>query len=339
MIKITEAFRNLIEQSKLDKTKEVYKLKPIYFQKPFLLIGLDLITMERRLYIDITEEEWSKEQLKSFPKWKGLSITVDFFEQIGPLENKKFLIIAQEAEKSEEILEKVLQSIVDHILINVEQPLFSVIYGVLDRWHNFFRYRNNKKLSLEEQMGIFGELYYINNYLVKYPDESPLIINYWKGPTRHRIDFVKNSTGIEIKTMSSKIRDEIRISNEKQLELSTVIRKIYLYVLEIEDTQTDGQTIQGLIDFIRVHLSEKAPSSLVRFNDLLLELYILDDIYNDIFFFVHKETAYQVNESFPKLTSKQLPIGVSNLSYSIDLSHCTDYIVETETIYYSSKEG
>lgn len=339
MINITGAFQKLIEQAEQEKTKEVYKLKTLYFQKPFIIIGIDLITLERRIYIDVTEEEWNEEQLKSFPKWKGLSVAKEFFEQIGPLKEKDFLIIAQEAEKSEEIFEKLLQSLVDHIFVNQNQDLFSVIYEVLDRWHNFFRYKNNKKLSLEEQMGVFGELFFIHNWLIKFPDEPPLIVNYWKGPTRHRIDFVKNSIGIEIKTLYPKIREEIRISSEKQLELSTVIQKIYLYVLKIEDTQSDGQTIQDLIDLIRTQLLDRAPSILVRFNDLLFDLYILDNIYNDIFFYVHHEEAYEVGDQFPKLTSVDLPVGVSNISYSIDLSHCIDHKIETEKVYYSSKEG
>lgn len=339
MINITGAFQSLIEQAEQENSKEVYKLKTLYFQKPFIIIGIDLITMERRIYIDVTEEEWTEEQIKSFPKWKGLSIMKEFFEQIGPLKEKNFFILAQEAEKSEEIFEKVLQSLVDHIFINENQDLFSTIYGVLDRWHNFFRYKNSKKLTLEEQMGVFGELFYIYNWLIKLPDEPPLIVNYWKGPTRHRIDFVKNNIGVEIKTLSPKIREEIRISSEKQLELSTVIQKIYLYILKIEATQSDGQTIQDLIDLIRTQLLDRAPSSLVRFNDLLMELYILDNIYKDVFFYVHQEEAYEVGKQFPRLTSIDIPVGVSNVSYAIDLSHCIDYKIETDKVYYSSKEG
>ncbi|QBP39711.1 PD-(D/E)XK motif protein [Paenisporosarcina antarctica] len=339
MINITEAFRNLIEHSEQENTKEVYKLKTLFFQQPFTIIGIDLITMERRLYIDITEENWDEEQLKSFPKWKGLSVKKEFFGKIGPLKEKDFLIIAQETEKSEEIFEKILQSLVDRIFEKEDRNLFSIIYEILDRWHNFFRYKNNKKLSTEEQMGVFGELYYIHNWLNKFPEEPPLIVNYWKGPTRHRIDFVKNNIGVEIKTMSPKLHEEIRISSEKQLELSTVIKKIYLYILKIEDTQSDGQTIQDLIDSIRIKLSDRAPSSLMRFNDLLMELYIVDGIYNDIFFYVHNEETYEVTNQFPRITSEDLPIGVSNVSYSIDLSHCKNFKIETEKAYYLSKEG
>ncbi|MFC7686254.1 PD-(D/E)XK motif protein [Ureibacillus sp. GCM10028918] len=337
MINITEAFRNLIEQAEKEKSNDIYKLKTISFSMPFILIGIDLITKERRIYIDITNEDWNEDQWQSFPKWKGVSITNEYFEKIGPLKEKHFLIIAQDELNSEEIFEKLLQSLVDHILFIEDQSLFTVIYGVLDRWHNFFRYRSNKRLSLEEQMGLFGELYYINNWLEKFADDPPLIIDSWKGPTRHRIDFVKNNIGIEIKTVSPKIQHGIRISNETQLELSNVIQKIYLYVLKIEDTQSDGLSIQDLINSIREKLIKRSQTSLVRFNDLLFELYILDDVYNDICFYIHNAETYEVKENFPKITSSELPVGVSNVSYIIDLSHCIDYKVETENVYFSKE--
>lgn len=338
MINITEAFQNLMEQAEKEKNEEVYKLKTINYSSPIMMIGIDFISKERRIYIDISEENWNADQMKSFPKWKGLSVSNDYFEQIGPLKDKTFLNIAQDEKGSEEIFEKVLQNLVDHIFINEEKPLFTIIYEVLDRWHNFFRFKTNKKLSLEEQMGVFGELYYLQKWLNKFSDEPPLIIDAWKGPTKHRIDFVKKSIGIEIKTASPKIHEGIRISNEQQLELTNVIKKIYLYVLTIEDTQSEGNTIQDLIDSIRIQLNERSQTSLVRFNDLLLSLYILDDVYNDINFYIHKEETFEVKDNFPRILSDNLPVGVSNVSYTIDLSHCLEYKVETEKVYYSGKE-
>ncbi|MCI4167256.1 PD-(D/E)XK motif protein [Bacillus spizizenii] len=340
MINLTEEFKKLLDLTDNEQNEQVYKLKTIHFKIPIMMIGIDLITRERRIYIDISNENWNDDQMKSLPKWRGVKVTKDTFDKIGPLINKRFLIIAQEEEDSEEIFEKLLQSLVDHILVSEGRSLFTVIYGVLDRWHNFFRFKTNKRLSLEEQMGLFGELYYINTWLNKFVDEPPLIIDAWKGPTKHRIDFVKKRIGIEIKTISQKIHDGIRISNETQLELNNVIRKIYLYVLKIEHTQSDdGKSIQNLIDDIRFQLNVRSKTGLVRFNDILLELYISDDMYNDVYFYIHNEETYEVTEKFPKIISDNLPIGVTNVSYKIDLSHCVEFKVETDKAYYSSKVG
>lgn len=333
MLNIAETFQNLMKQTENDSSKDMYKLQAVHFEHPFILIGIDLMVSERRIYIDCTKELWSEEQLSAFPKWRGLSINQEFFAQLGPLREKNFLVISQEIEESEEIFEKILQNLVDHILSGEDKPLFTTIYEVLDRWHNFFLRKKDFRLTPEEQRGVFGELYYIRKWLGTFPDEPPLIISYWKGPTKNRIDFVKNDFAVEIKTIVPKIREDVKIANEKQLELNPVINKLYLYVIEIEPNESDGKTIQQLMDEIRQILLIKAPSILVKFNDLLLDLGITDEIYNDTLYFVHKENAYKVTSDFPKITSDILPVGVSNVSYSIDLSHCINFQVSIDRVY------
>lgn len=337
MINIAERFKKLIEQAKMEQTDDVYKLESIYFQKPFILIGVDLLDFQRRIYIDVTDEGWDSEQLKSFPKWRGISINQEYFEQIGPLKEKTFLIISQSVEDSEEIFEKVLQNLVDHILMQEQLPLYTVVYEVLDRWHNFFKRKTDKHLTLEEEMGLFGELYYIKRWLITYAQEPPLIIRDWKGPLKNRIDFVNKSSGVEIKTISPKIRDEIRISSEKQLEVTPVINDLQLYVLKIEVSESIGQTLQILTEEIESILLERAPSLAVKFKDLLLEVGVTSDDYDSNYFYVHEELAYQVRDSFPRITSKSLPIGVANVSYTIDLSHCNAFKIPIDEIFNSNQ--
>lgn len=333
MINISERFKLLIDQPKNEESDDIYRLEPIYFQRPFILIGVDLLNLQRRIYVDITNENWDEEQLKSFPKWRGIDIGQEYFSQIGPLKEKNFLVISQIVEDGEEIFERVLQNLVDHILVEEESPLYTVIYEVLDRWHNFFKRKRDFKLNLEEEMGLFGELYYINKWLEKFPHEPPLIIKDWKGPLKNRIDFVGKHSGVEIKTVAPKIRDEIKISNEKQLELNPVTSKLFLYVLKIEVNDSIGKSLQNIIEVIEEQLIERAPSLAVKFKDLLLEVGVMSEEYNEHYFFVHEEIAYNANKEFPKLTSESLPLGITNVSYSIDLSHCNSFKVSLEEVF------
>ncbi|MGH0514093.1 PD-(D/E)XK motif protein [Bacillus cereus] len=334
MINISERFKLLIDQPKNEESDDIYRLEPIYFQRPFILIGVDLLNLQRRIYVDITNENWDEEQLKSFPKWRGIDIGQEYFSQIGPLKEKNFLVISQIVEDGEEIFERVLQNLVDHILIEEEEsPLYTVIYEVLDRWHNFFKRKWDAKLDLEEEMGLYGELYYVDKWLEKFPNEPPLIIKDWKGPLKNRIDFVGKNSGVEIKTVMPKIRDEVKISNEKQLELNPVTNKLFLYVLKVEVNDSVGQSLQNIIEVIQEKLIERAPSLAVKFKDLLLEVGVMSEEYNEHYFFVHEEIAYNASKEFPKLTSENLPLGITNVSYSIDLSHCNSFKVSLEEIF------
>ncbi|MER3126464.1 PD-(D/E)XK motif protein [Bacillus pumilus] len=333
MLNISNGFNALVERASREEIKDVYQLEPIYFQKPYLFLGLDLLNNQKRLYVDITNESWNDEQLKAFPKWRGIHVNQEYFAKIGPLKEKNFLVISQEVDKSDDIFENVLQNIVDHILVDEDLPLYTSLYEVLDRWHNFFKKQWEAKLTEEEEAGLFGELYYINKWLEYFPSSPPLIINDWKGPLRFRIDFVRKKSGIEIKTLFPKIRDEVKISSEKQLELNPVINELFLYVLKIEKNDTVGSTLENIAKSIEEHLIKKAPSLAVKFRETLLLNNIKVEEYNSNYFFIHEELAYEVRGKFPNIESKQLPKGVSRVSYSLDLSHCEEFIVDVEDVF------
>lgn len=334
MNNITDAFNELLIQIDPSQSEAIYKLKTVHFKKPCMMIGVDSLTKERRLYIDITQENWPKEKMKTFPKWRGLTVKEEFHQKIGPLKEKKMLVLYQEPDQSIEIFDNVMQSIYDNIIHNLEEDLFSTLYTVLDQWKNFFMRKRDGKLTIEEQMGLYGELYFFRAWLYKFPDAPPTIIDYWKGPLMNRIDYVAAKTGVEIKTICPKIREDIRISSERQLELTPIIKNLYLYVLRVEVSDTEGESLFDILTDIINILTTRAPSTIVSLDNLLLELRIIKEDYTENKFSVLEDLAYKVDGDFPKLTPNMLPKGVSYVSYSVDLSHCEEFKVDSQDVYY-----
>lgn len=334
MTKVTVAFNELLTQINPSESEAIYKLKTIHFKKPCIMIGVDSLTKERRLYIDITKENWPKDKMKTFPKWRGLTVKEESYKKIGPLKEKKMLVLYQEPDQSIEIFDNVMQSVYDNIIHNLEEDLFSTLYTVLDQWKNFFMRKRDGKLTIEEQMGLYGELYFFRAWLNKFPDAPPTIMDYWKGPLMNRIDYVAAKTGVEIKTICPKIREDIRISSERQLELTPIIKNLYLYVLRVEISDTVGEDLFNILTDIINILSTRAPSTIVSLENLLLELRIIKEDYTENKFSVLEDIAYKVNGDFPKLTPNMLPKGVSYVSYSVDLSHCEEFKVNSQDVYY-----
>ena len=89
--------------------------------------------------------------------------------------------------------------------------------------------------------------------------------------------------------LALRVYAKIKISNEKQLSLTDTVRNLYLYVCFIEIDQTEGATLQEIVDRIREILVERSQRLLLRFNDLLLEMGFKDGEYVDKLFFVHEE--------------------------------------------------
>ncbi|MEK5208592.1 PD-(D/E)XK motif protein [Psychrobacillus sp. FSL H8-0510] len=340
MININEAFNNLLESMESGDNHQLHQSQIISHNDPYILIGINVQTSEKQLFIDVTQETWRDKDVDAFPKWKGLSIEVKYFEQLGFFSKKRFLVISQKVESSEEIFEAVLQNLVENMETNEGTSLFNLIYRVLDRWNQFFTKDRKAKLNREQQIGLFGELSYIHEAINRYPLAASGIVDSWKGPMGNRVDFSLGSYGIEVKTISLKLRSqEVHISNEKQLELNELIKTIYLYVIEIEENDVNGSTLNDIIEEIRQVLCELDSASLANFNNKLIELGIVETIYDDKYFVKTDEAVYSVKENFPCITSNMLPAGVTNVSYTLNLSLCKPFKVSSTELYSVNKEG
>ncbi|WP_156337198.1 PD-(D/E)XK motif protein, partial [Paenibacillus dakarensis] len=161
----------------------------------------------------------------------------------------------------------------------------------------------------------------------------PLIIEQWEGPTSGRIDFKHSKRGIEIKTAINKLTKTIKISSENQLRLTNAVSSIYLYVCFVEPSKTHGISLQCLVDRIRKIIASRSDRMLLKFNDLLEDLRFKEDDYTDNFFFVDKVEVYEAGEKFPRILQENLPKGISHVSYSIDLTHCTEFEREVDKVF------
>lgn len=334
-INLKKSFLQLLADQK-DQQTESIKLDLINAVEPIILIGYNTAESHRLLYIDITNEQWTSEQIISFPQWNGVKLFQKPVKQLGKWKNKNFLVIEETDKENEEIFNLFAQSLIDNLLYQQYLSLYQQIYTVLENWHQFFKVPFVKRLTIEEQMGLFGELTYINKWLDYHPAEMPIIIQQWKGPLRNRVDFVVAQKGIEIKTLDSgKLKEEIHIANEKQLELTEALKKIYVYVTKISFADNSGVNILTLIDDIEEKLVKQAPPLAVRFKELLMEIEVgLANINYEVQdFIIEEDVVYQVNKSFPTITSQDLRSGISNVSYKVDLSHCKQNIVDTKEAF------
>ncbi|MBY0155552.1 PD-(D/E)XK motif protein [Cytobacillus firmus] len=333
MLNLKIEFEQMIQELKSQDDSEVYKLNVLTYESPVMFAGIDPANHHRQLYIDLGTEAWDDNQEKALPKWRGMSVKVEYFEKLFLLKQHYFLVIRQEDEQSSEIFDVVLQNLAEHLVAEKEESLFSTVYKVLDRWRTFFQRGGFKRLSEEQQRGLFGELWFINEWLDKHPGQPPLIIEQWEGPTKGRIDFKGTRCGLEIKTVIDKLSKTIKISNENQLKLSEAVSSIYLYVCFLEQSRTHGMSLQELAGQVRAKLAERSERIALIYSDLMTDLGFREEEYGDTLFFVEKTEVYEAGEDFPRLLKEHLPKGISHVSYNIDLTHCSEYEKDSETIY------
>lgn len=224
-----------------------------------------------------------------------------------------------------------IQNILDDIAESVtENEAITKTLNVISKWKKLFDKFNFNGLSVEQQKGLIGELLFIN-YLLDNQKSGTSILNAWTGPDFEDKDFVFGATGIEIKLTSSKY-PKLKITNEGQLDVQN-LNELFLILYTVEEVKENGFTLNSLIDQAQQKLAKNI-DELKFFSERLVLLGYFDvdkEHYNKMYSLKGKH-SYLVSEYFPKIIKGQLPLGVHNTSYFIELSAVESFSMNVDEI-------
>jgi hypothetical protein len=183
----------------------------------------------------------------------------------------------------------------------------------------FFSLPKIHDLTIEQQMALNEE----------YPIEA--ILESWTGPDFNDKDFRFGSYCVEVKLTSSKV-PKIKISSERQLDIEN-LTKLYLVLYVVEEVNDKGFSLNSLIEQIRMHLNNNH-NALKFFNERLCLIGYFDEDFENYNkqYALRKRNCYEVNLNFPRLVSTDLPVGLYETKYSIELSAIEPFILSNETI-------
>jgi hypothetical protein len=203
----------------------------------------------------------------------------------------------------------------------------SIVDGLvirLKRWQAFLNRHLPEGLGEEAQRGLFGELWFLRKHLLQLLLAEQAVAA-WKGPTRAVHDFQLPGTSIEVKTTVSRQHTKLCITGERQLD-DAKLENLFLFHLAIEQREL-GKSLPELVADIRERLADCCARE--KFEDLLLESGYLDGHANNYSQpYIFRESHYfRVIDGFPRLTDKQLPLGVGDLSYTITLGQCMNFLI------------
>jgi len=262
-------------------------------------------------------------EFKSF-KFKGLRIEIFDFNNTKEL--NIYLLDNQLKDIFSLFIENILQDILNCVTEN--EALIRTSNVVL-KWKKLFDTINFQGLTLERQKGLIGELLVFNSFI----DEDFSIDNLlesWTGPDFEDKDFVFNTKGLEVKFTSSKT-PKIKISSERQLDTQN-LSELYLILYVAEEVKDSGFSLNSLIEQIRSKILNHH-KALKFFNERLLLIgYFEDDVENYNRQYALKNSyKYLISDNFPRIISSDLALGVFNTSYSIELSACESFLINTKS--------
>jgi hypothetical protein len=305
-------------------TDEIIIKTQLEHVKPFKCFAATNHITGNHLYIFETSKNAKFPEFKNF-KFKGLFIEIFEFEDARELHI--YLLDNQ----LKDIFSLFIENIVEEISKSVtENEALVATSNVVLKWKKLFDKINFQGLTIERQKGLIGELLLFNSLLdEEYSIDS--LLESWTGPDFTDKDFRFGSFGIEVKLTSSKV-PKVKISSERQLDNEN-LTKLYLVLYVVEEVKDKGFSLNSIIEQIRTKISNNQ-NALKFFNERLLLVGYVDEDFENYKrqYAFRKRNFYEVINDFPRLVASDLPTGLFDTKYNIELSAIEQFSVSNESI-------
>lgn len=283
--------------------------------------GMTFISTNRAnnkaLYIEV--DNYVVDKIKP-PQIKGLSFEFVFVPAIDS--SKTYLKIAL---VNTNVMEEAFEAFTVSVFNNIQETTNSldavdVIFQLVYDYEQFFGSKKEKKLSKQEEQGLYGELLFLESVLIK---KGETYLHIWTGPQKNKHDFISvNNVGVEIKTTSSQTQKNILVSNENQLKYEDR-KKLFLqlYILEVNP---NGENITDIYHRVSNMFSTNKLKRL--FTEKLLEFGIDPNVYMARYTFLEiSNVCYEVNSSFPRISKNQIDPSIFDVKYRVNVDHIPVY--------------
>ncbi len=292
-------------------------LQNIYVPYGSCKFGMTFISTNRlkskALYIEV--EDYVVDKIK-LPQIKGLSFE---FISVPAIDSSKIYlkISLVNTNVMEEAFEAFTVSVFNNIQdISNSLEAVDIICQLVYDYEEFFGLEKEKRLTKQEEQGLFGELLFLESVLDKKGEDY---LSIWTGPQKNKHDFITpRNIGVEIKTTGSQAQKNIFISNENQLKFEDREKLfLVLYVLEVNP---NGENIIDVYKRIFNKLQTNKAKRLL--NEKLLEFGLDTSSYSARYsFVVISKTCYQVNRSFPRISKDQIDQSIFDVKYRVNVDH------------------
>lgn len=193
-------------------------------------------------------------------------------------------------------------------------------------WLALFR-KTRTPLSPEKAKGLFGELYFLKNVMLKKYDIDKTI-NSWSGPDYLVKDFAVDDYWYEIKTTSCSAAI-VKISSLQQLSSDIEGKLVVIKVEEMADAfKGKDSSINELIQFIISEIQLNDTKDM--FLDKLANIgYDFSDELGNKKYNIASVEYYLVDDKFPALRESDIKSdAINNVGYELILKLLIDYLVK-----------
>ena len=205
-----------------------------------------------------------------------------------------------------------------------------LVQSVLTKWRRFWSGVAQSLLSREQQLGLFGELWFLSRWLLP-SIGAERAVAMWRGPVGARNDFEHPGWAIEVKT-SGKLDGSHQIHGLEQL-LAPAGTELLLFSLLVRDESSGVETLPQVVREVRGALGGDHVI-LSQFEGMLAASGFDDSHqaeYDKVKLRIRGQGLYRLDEGFPRLIPSSvpsgLPPGVSNVTYELRLDAAGQWLI------------
>lgn len=281
----------------------------------------------QHLYIMAVANNLTIPELKNY-RFKG----VEIYTLQSETENKIELYIYLLDNDLKDIFSLFIQNILEDIEKDItESEAIKTTLNVVSKLKKLFDKINFNGLSIKQQKGLIGELLFLK-YLLNNEKTSANAVNAWTGAEQEfqSKDFTLGSVGIEIKFTSSK-QPRIKVSSERQLDTEN-LSDLFLVLYSTESVKDNGFSLNSLVAETRRLFATDEEQSIFNAKLQLNGYFDEDSEHYGKMYSLKKIFGFTITSDFPKIVKNQLPLGIYDTSYSIEISAVESFIIEPENI-------
>lgn len=261
-------------------------------------------------------------------------ITIEFRQDEKDV-NSKLLILLLTNVDFNDLFSTVCEDLINCVAnLSIESEIIRELLNRYEKWILLFDAAHKEGLSEEFQRGLYGEVYFIREWLKSSNNSNSRIINAWQGPDKYAKDFQIEDWAVEVKTTHGNNHQKIHISNERQLDTSS-IKALFLYHISLNVVIDSGETLNEIITQVRLMLDLDF-RVLNQFNTKLLIAGYFNhhhNLYEKKGYSIRQTDYYKVKDDFPRIEEVDLRKGVGDIKYSIIMSNCQKHIINADDLF------
>ena len=218
-------------------------------------------------------------------------------------------------------------------LVPVVDPAVGIAVALthLRRWKSFLAGRRGGILTPEEVRGLFGELLMLRELHARLLTHREAVDS-WTGADRVQHDFVFRNRAVEVKSLSGKERNAVRISSEDQLEVAS--GRLFLVVRKLAENSEaqEARSLNALVHEIETELPDA--DALEEFQRRLAAAgYLPLPDYDSPRYVQAGIATYAVTDGFPRLVRSDIPHGIARVAYDLELEAIAPFATVHDAIF------